>query len=77
MLRFSSIGYVAAVVGAWWDGMPLDHHFNSGTDDWAAMRSTWTDNNGLYVAMKAGNMTYVSPPPICRLMREPLLTCSV
>lgn len=47
----------ASLIGSWWDGLALDHHFDSGSNDWASMRSTWTDNNGLYVAMKAGNMT--------------------
>jgi hypothetical protein len=49
--------YEPSAVGAFWDGLALDHHFGNSLDDWAAMRSSWTDNNGLYVAMKAGNMT--------------------
>ncbi|SDA02566.1 BZ3500_MvSof-1268-A1-R1_Chr7-2g09497 [Microbotryum saponariae] len=43
--------------GSWWDNLALDHHFPNATDDWASMRSSWTDNNGTYVAMKAGNLT--------------------
>lgn len=54
---FSMFWYEPSTVGAFWDGLELDHHFDSGSDDWAAMRSTWTDNDGTYVAMKAGNMT--------------------
>ena len=54
---FAMFWYEPSTVGAFWDGLALDHHFDSGSDDWASMRSTWTDNKGLYVAMKAGNMT--------------------
>lgn len=37
--------------------MPLDHYFDNGLDQWASMRTSWTDDTGLYVAMKAGNHT--------------------
>jgi len=43
--------------GAWWNNLPLDHVFEDVTDSWASFRSSWTDNNGLYVTMKAGNLT--------------------
>jgi hypothetical protein len=43
--------------GDWWYNLPLDHHFDSPNDDWTAMRSSWTDSNGVYAAMKAGNNT--------------------
>lgn len=46
--------YNPEVSGGWWDGLPLDHYFSNSTDAWASMRSSWTDNNGVYVAMKAG-----------------------
>lgn len=46
--------YDPSVSGAWWDGLALDRYFTNGTDSWASMRTSWTDNNGLYVAMKAG-----------------------
>jgi hypothetical protein len=49
--------YDPTVEGAWWDNLPLDHVFDNGLDQWASMRSSWTDNNGTYVAMKSGNHT--------------------
>ncbi|KAJ7492779.1 chondroitin AC/alginate lyase [Mycena latifolia] len=51
---WSMFWYNPTVAGAFWDGKPLDHFFDNGVDQWASMRSTWTDNNALYVAMKAG-----------------------
>ncbi|KAJ6525485.1 chondroitin AC/alginate lyase [Mycena vulgaris] len=51
---WSMFWYDPTVAGAFWDGKPLDHFFDNGVDQWASMRSTWTDNNALYVAMKAG-----------------------
>jgi len=46
--------YDPTVSGAFWDGTPLDHFFDSALDQWASMRSSWTDENALYVAIKAG-----------------------
>lgn len=54
---WSMFWYDPSVSGAFWDGMPLDHYFDNNLDQWAAMRSSWTDNNGVYVAIKAGNHT--------------------
>ena len=51
---WSMFWYNPSVSGAFWDGLPLDTFFDSGIDQWAAMRSSWTDDNGLYVAIKAG-----------------------
>ncbi|KDQ63447.1 hypothetical protein JAAARDRAFT_29468 [Jaapia argillacea MUCL 33604] len=51
---WSMFWYDPGVTGAFWDGAPLDHFFDDGLDQWASMRSTWTDENGLFVAMKAG-----------------------
>ncbi|KAH7929340.1 hypothetical protein BV22DRAFT_1192090 [Leucogyrophana mollusca] len=48
--------YNPAVTGAFWDGLALDHSFDNSTDQWASMRSSWTDENALYVAMKAGTL---------------------
>jgi len=45
--------YDPTVRGAWWNGLPLDHAFSAAHTQWASMRSSWTDNKGLYVAMKA------------------------
>jgi len=46
--------YDPSVTGAFWDGLPLDHFFTDGEDNWGSMRTSWTDNTGVYVAMKAG-----------------------
>ncbi|KAF7299657.1 hypothetical protein HMN09_00971100 [Mycena chlorophos] len=55
---WSMFWYDPTVVGAFWDGTPLDHFFDNGLDQWGAMRSTWTDINALYVAMKAGQLLH-------------------
>jgi len=47
--------YDPSVAGAFWDGTPLDHFFDNAFDQWASMRSSWTDQHGLYVAIKAGH----------------------
>ncbi|KAJ7685573.1 chondroitin AC/alginate lyase [Mycena polygramma] len=54
---WSMFWYQPNIAGAFWDGKPLDHFFDNNLDQWASMRSTWTDVNGLYVAMKAGLLT--------------------
>ncbi|KAF8528268.1 heparinase II/III family protein [Gautieria morchelliformis] len=46
--------YDPSVTGAFWDGMPIDHYFADSEDNWGSMRTSWTDNTGVYVAMKAG-----------------------
>jgi hypothetical protein len=46
--------YDPTASGAWWDNLSLDHYFENSTDQWASMRTSWTDNTGLYVAIKAG-----------------------
>ncbi|KAI0652050.1 chondroitin AC/alginate lyase [Trametes meyenii] len=48
--------YDPTVAGAFWDGLPLDHFFDNSTDQWGSMRSSWTDENALYVAIKAGTL---------------------
>jgi hypothetical protein len=53
---WSMFWYDPSVKGAWWDGLELDHYFNDPSDLWVSMRSSWTDNNGLYLAMKAGGL---------------------
>ncbi|TFY52480.1 hypothetical protein EVG20_g10532 [Dentipellis fragilis] len=53
---WSMFWYDPTVAGAFWDGLPLDRFFDNGLDQWASMRSSWTDNNALYVAMKAGQL---------------------
>jgi len=51
---WSMFWYNPSVSGAFWDGAPLDHFFDNALDQWAAMRSSWTDEKALYVAIKAG-----------------------
>ncbi|KZV66524.1 heparinase II III family protein [Peniophora sp. CONT] len=51
---WSMFWYNPAVTGAFWDGLPLDRYFDNSTDQWASMRSSWTDANALFVAIKAG-----------------------
>ncbi|EPQ60512.1 hypothetical protein GLOTRDRAFT_52744 [Gloeophyllum trabeum ATCC 11539] len=48
--------YNPEVAGAFWDGMELDHFFDDPLDQWASMRSSFTDENALFVAMKAGKL---------------------
>ena len=48
--------YDPTVSGAFWDGLALDAVFDNSTDQWVSMRSSWTDFNALYVAMKAGTL---------------------
>ncbi|KAI0715402.1 chondroitin AC/alginate lyase [Earliella scabrosa] len=52
----SMFWYNPTVSGAFWDGLPLDHFFDNDTDQWGSMRSSWTDGDALYVAIKAGTL---------------------
>lgn len=51
---WSMFWYDPSVTGAFWDNLSLDYFFDNQLDQWASMRSSWTDVNALYVAMKAG-----------------------
>jgi hypothetical protein len=51
---WSMFWYDPTVSGAFWNGLPLDHAFDLIGDQWVSMRSSWTDINALYVAMKGG-----------------------
>lgn len=53
----SMLFYNPQVSGEFWDGLALDHYFPSSNDSWVSMRSTWTNTNGNYVAMKSGALT--------------------
>ncbi|KAF7314345.1 hypothetical protein MKEN_00907100 [Mycena kentingensis (nom. inval.)] len=55
---WSMFWYDPSVGGAFWDGKPLDHVFDNGADQWASMRSSWTDINALFVGIKAGQNLY-------------------
>jgi len=48
--------YNPQVSGAYWDGMALDNIFDNSTDQWMSMRSSWSDENALYVGIKAGTL---------------------
>lgn len=52
----SMLFYDPQVTGSWWDNLPLDSHFANVTDGWVSMRSSWTDYNGTYIAMKSGGL---------------------
>lgn len=54
---WSMFWYDPTVSGAFWDGMPLDHFFDDPLTQWAAMRSSWTDQNAVFAAIKAGLLT--------------------
>jgi hypothetical protein len=51
---WSMFWYDPTLSGAYWNDMDLDHYFDNDEDQWAAMRSSWTDSQALYVAVKAG-----------------------
>ena len=51
---WSMFWYDPSVKGAWWDGLALDHIFQDPSDLWGSFRSSWTDNHGMYMALKAG-----------------------
>lgn len=53
---WSIFWYDPTVTGAFWDGLALDHFFDNSTDQWGSMRSSWTDENALHVAIKAGTL---------------------
>lgn len=53
---WSMFWYDPSASGAFWDGAPLDHFFDNSTDQWGSMRSSWTNGQALYVAMKAGTL---------------------
>ena len=52
---WSMFWYNPGIKGAFWEGADLDHFFDNPNDQWASMRSSWTDINALYVAIKAGS----------------------
>lgn len=52
---WSMFWYDPSISGAFWDGLALDHFFDNNDDQWGSMRSSWTDSNALFVAIKAGH----------------------
>lgn len=55
---WSMFWYDPSLQGAWWDGLPLDGYFPNWDNEWAASRDSWTNLNGNYWAMKAGNLQH-------------------
>lgn len=53
----SMMYYDPQVTGQFWQGLDLDQYFENTTTSWAAMRSSWSDNDGLYVGIKASTLT--------------------
>lgn len=53
---WSMFWYDPTVSGAYWNGKALDYFFDNELSQWASMRSSWTDETGLFVAMKAGKL---------------------
>ncbi|KAJ8509422.1 hypothetical protein ONZ45_g8412 [Pleurotus djamor] len=51
---WSMFWYDPSTSGAFWNGLALDAFFDSQSDQWVSMRSSWTDQNALFVGMKAG-----------------------
>ncbi|KAG8918540.1 hypothetical protein FRC01_001805, partial [Tulasnella sp. 417] len=54
---WSMFWYEPTIAGQFWSGLPLDHYFDDPQDSWVSMRSSWTDPQGLFVAMKSGKLT--------------------
>jgi len=53
---WSMFWYDPTVSGAFWNGADLDVFFDDSLDQWGMMRSSWTDENALYAAIKAGKL---------------------
>lgn len=54
---WSVFWYDPATTGIWWDGLALDKHFDSTEANWGTARSSWSDTDGTYWAMKTGLLT--------------------
>lgn len=53
----SMLWYESSLKGEWHDHLPLDKAFSDPSGAWVSLRSSWTDSNGVFVAMKGGKMT--------------------
>ncbi|KAK4192387.1 hypothetical protein QBC35DRAFT_469728, partial [Podospora australis] len=49
--------YEPGTSGEWYKNLPLDRSFSDIKNAWVSMRSSWTDPNGVFVAMKAGRLS--------------------
>ena len=54
---WSMFWYNPSYEGAWWANLPLDRNFDDERDAWASMRSSWTENDGTFIAMRSGLLT--------------------
>ena len=64
----SMLFYDPQVSGDFWNGLELDHHFDNTTDGWVSMRSSWTETNGTYVAMKSGAIQGHQTHGVCPIL---------
>ncbi|PLW57753.1 hypothetical protein PCANC_01384 [Puccinia coronata f. sp. avenae] len=53
----SMFWYNPQASGGWYIDLPLDHNFGDPSDAWVSMRSSWTNTDGLFASVKAGNLT--------------------
>ncbi|KAH8898699.1 hypothetical protein GQ53DRAFT_877792 [Thozetella sp. PMI_491] len=53
----SMLWYEPQITGSWFHDLPLDREFPDPKGAWVSMRSSWSDPNELFVAMKAGRLT--------------------
>ena len=54
---WSMFWYNPSYEGAWWANLPLDRNFDDERDAWASMRSSWTESDGTFIAMRSGLLT--------------------
>ncbi|TXT11232.1 hypothetical protein VHUM_01983 [Vanrija humicola] len=54
---YSMFWYDPTVEGAWWNGLAIDANFNDTRGAWATARTSWTDNSGVYWAMKSSELS--------------------
>jgi hypothetical protein len=53
----SMFWYDTGVDGLWYTDLPLDKVFSDSRGQWMSTRSSWTEPNALFFAMKAGQLT--------------------
>ncbi|KAJ3549963.1 hypothetical protein NMY22_g678 [Coprinellus aureogranulatus] len=51
---WSMFWYNPAVKGAYWSGRKLDYFYDNPRVQWASMRGSWTDDDAIFLAIKAG-----------------------
>lgn len=61
--------------GKWSDDLELDHYFNDVNTSWASLRSSWTDDDAVFVAMKASTLRgHQTRKYLCFLFSESQIT---